>query len=181
MLRVLPRLGFLAATALLSVAPAAAQDLMASHTMTRAVLFPVAPVVVPAAGAASPTTAVAREQATAGLRGTRDVTSFNGFERPSLLPALYASQVALQALDFHSTYTAIDRGAREANPVMKGVVGNRGAMLAVKAGVAASTIWMSEKLWRRGNRAGAIALMAIVNGVTAAVVAHNYRVASQLR
>jgi O-antigen ligase len=64
---------------------------------------------------------------------------------------------------------------------MKGVVGNRGAMMAVKAGVAASTIFLAEKMWKRGNRAGAIATMLIVNGVTAAVVANNYKVASTLR
>jgi hypothetical protein len=93
---------------------------------------------------------------------------------------MYAATVALQALDAHSTLTAIGHGAQEANPVMKGVVGNRGALLAVKAGAAAGTIYIAEKLWRR-NRAGAIVLMAVVNGVTAAVVAHNYKVAGRLR
>jgi hypothetical protein len=54
-------------------------------------------------------------------------------------------------------------------------------MMAVKAGVAASTILLAEKMWKRGNRTGAIATMLIVNGVTAAVVANNYKVASNLR
>ncbi len=87
----------------------------------------------------------------------------------------------MQALDAHSTYAAINRGGVEANPLMKGVVGNKGAMMAVKAGVAASTIWMAERMWKKGNRVGAIATMLIVNGVTAAVVANNYKVASSLR
>jgi hypothetical protein len=176
--RVLPRLALTVAAALLATTPAAAQDFMAAHNMTDAVLFPIAPVVRPAQVA--PVTAAA-EQRPAGLVPAPDAASFQDSRRPLLLPALYVSQVALQALDAHSTYTALGRGAQEANPLMKGVVGNRGAMLAVKAGVAASTIWVSEKLWRRGNRVGAIALMTVVNGVTAAVVAHNYRVAASLR
>jgi hypothetical protein len=105
---------------------------------------------------------------------------FTRLRRPSLLPALYATNIALQALDAHSTVTALNRGAREANPLMTGVVDNRGALLAVKVGAAASTIYFAEKLWRR-NRVAAIALMAAVNGVSAIVVAHNYRVAARLR
>jgi hypothetical protein len=63
---------------------------------------------------------------------------------------------------------------------MTGVAGNRGALLAVKVGAAAGTIYFAEKLWRR-NRVAAIALMVAVNGVNAAIVAHNYKVASRLR
>jgi hypothetical protein len=76
--------------------------------------------------------------------------------------------------------TAMSRGAREANPVMQGVASNGGALVAVKAGIAAGSILVAEKMWRR-NRAGAIATMVALNVVTAAVAAHNYRVASQLR
>jgi len=53
-------------------------------------------------------------------------------------------------------------------------------MLAVKAGVAASTILMSECLWKKGNRTGAIVSMIIANSVTAVVAAHNYRLSNQL-
>jgi len=41
--------------------------------------------------------------------------------------------------------------------------------------------WMAERMWKKGNRAGAIATMLIANGVTAVVVANNYKVASSLR
>jgi hypothetical protein len=54
-------------------------------------------------------------------------------------------------------------------------------MMAVKAGVAASTILMSEKMWRGGNKMGAIVSMVAANAVTAMVVAHNYRVVNQLQ
>ena len=64
---------------------------------------------------------------------------------------------------------------------MQGVTRNKAAMAGVKAGVAASTIWLAEKMWKRGNRAGAIAAMVAANSVTALVVSHNYRVANTLR
>ena len=105
---------------------------------------------------------------------------FSRVHRPALLPALYASSVALQALDAHSTLTALKHGAREANPMMQGVAGNPTALIAVKAGAAVGTIYFAEKLWRR-NRVAAVALMTAVNGVSAIVVAHNYKVASRLR
>ena len=178
MTRALPRFIAAAATVLaLGAAPVQAQDLFAASTVATPVLFPVAPLTLaPAATAAELPAAAAGQQPSFGRE------SFEGRgRRPSLLPMLYASQVALQALDAHSTYQAIGRGAHEANPLMKGVVGNKGAMLAVKAGVAASTIFLAERMWKRGNRVGAIATMLVVNGVTAAVVANNYRVASGLR
>jgi uncharacterized protein DUF5658 len=101
--------------------------------------------------------------------------------RPAPLPALYVGQCVLQAMDVHSTFEAVSLGAHEANPVMKGIAGNKGAMVAVKAAVAASTILMSEHLWKRGNRKAAIVSMIVVNSVTAMVVAHNYRVSGGLQ
>lgn len=183
MFRVLPSVAALILVSGLLPAPAAAQQVMASNAMTGTVLFPVAPLVsaAPVALAAEPADqAIALPQGPTLINASLGRTDFEQ-RRPALLPALYVSQIALQALDAHSTFTALDRGAHEANPVMKGVVGNRGAMMAVKAGVAAGTIVVAERMWRRGNRAGAIALMVIANGVTAAVVAHNYRVAGSLR
>lgn len=180
MFRTLPSLLAVAAvTATLGAVPARAQDFTAINAMATPVLFPVAPLVpapvaVAAAGEAAPAAETPGPTFVRASLGTLE-------RRPLLLPAMYAAQVALQALDAHSTYSAINKGAHEANPLMKGVVGNRGAMMAVKAGVAASTIFLAEKMWKRGNRAGAIATMLIVNGVTAAVVANNYKVASNLR
>jgi hypothetical protein len=104
---------------------------------------------------------------------------FSRIRRPSVLPTLYAITAVTQALDAHSTMTALGRGAREANPLMQGVATNGGALLAVKAGIAAGSVFVAEKMWRR-NRAGAIATMVALNAVTAAIAAHNYRVASRL-
>jgi hypothetical protein len=156
---------------------AAAQDLVAANTTT--VLFPAIAPLVPA-----PATAVAAAPAAEAVstptftRPTMHAEQSIG--RPSMLPALYVAQGALQAMDMHSTMQAISRGAHEANPLMQGVVGNKGAMMAVKAGVAASTILMAECLWKKGNRTGAIVSMIVANSVTAVVVAHNYRLSNQL-
>ena len=177
MVRRLPRLvtAALLTTGLiaLSAVPVSAQDLVAStavtasasllpNTLSRSALFPIAP--------SANTSEVAFPAA---------APDFSRVRRPAVLPAMYAATVALQALDAHSTMKAMNAGANEANPMMKGVAGNSGALLAVKAGAAAGTIYFAEKLWRR-NRVAAVVLMAAVNGVTAAVVAHNYNVASRL-
>lgn len=178
MFRTLPRLAAFALTMCsvlhVTTVPVAAQDQLASTAlMTTAAVAP---------GALTntvlfPATPIAKIAATEANVGRSD---FSGIRRPSLLPALYATTIALQALDAHSTMTAIGRGATEANPMMRGVAGNRGALLAVKAGAAATTIILAEKMWRR-NRVAAIAMMAVINGVSAAIVAHNYQVAQHLR
>jgi hypothetical protein len=105
---------------------------------------------------------------------------FSRIHRPSVLPALYALTAVTQLLDAHSTRTALGNGAREANPVMQGVAGNSGALLAVKMGAAVGTVFFAENVWRR-NRAGAIAMLVAVNVATAAIAAHNYSVAARLR
>jgi len=109
------------------------------------------------------------------------VTPKEAPSRPLALPALYVMQAGLQAMDVRSTFTAISRGAHEANPIMKPLAKNQATMMAVKAGVAATTILMSERMWRGGNKMGAIVSMVAANAVTAMVVAHNYRVVNQLQ
>ncbi len=94
--------------------------------------------------------------------------------RPKALPALYASFGALQALDAASTYRALDRGASEANPVLKGIASNPGAMVAVKAASFASTVYLAERLWKK-NRTAAVVAMTCVNAAYAVIVSHNYR------
>jgi hypothetical protein len=155
--------------------PASAQELAAANTISATTLLPTTPL-VPAS--AAPATAKAAEASTPTFVRS---SLAKPLERPALLPALYVAQGALQAMDVHSTYSAISGGAREANPVMRNVVGNKGAMVAVKAGVAASTIWLAESMWKRGNRVGALITMIAANSVTGVIVAHNYKLARQLR
>ena len=94
--------------------------------------------------------------------------------RPGPLVPLYASFATLQALDVHSTSRALDHGAVEANPMMKGLAGNPTALLAVKAAGTAGVIVASEKMWKK-NRAAAVFFMVAANSAMAWVVQHNYR------
>jgi hypothetical protein len=92
--------------------------------------------------------------------------------RPVALGALYGTYAGLQALDVISTRNALGSGASERNPLMKS--GEVGTMIAVKAAAGVSTIYFTEKLWKK-NRAGAVLVMAALNGAQAAIVAHNTR------
>ena len=87
---------------------------------------------------------------------------------------MYAALGGLQAFDVYSTRRAITAGANEANPLMKHAAGSSGTMLAVKALSTAATIYFAEKMWKK-NRKGAMILMAVVNGATAAVAVRNMR------
>jgi hypothetical protein len=92
--------------------------------------------------------------------------------RGFLVP-LYVSFAALQALDAHSTWRGIHGDAVERNPMMRPIADRPAALLAVKAGVAASTILLADSM-RRRSRVGSIVLMAGLNSLYATVVARNY-------
>jgi hypothetical protein len=93
-------------------------------------------------------------------------------KRPGLLPVLYGTYAGLQVMDIVSTRKAIAAGAREANPLMQ--QGGMATTIAMKAASSVGTVYVAEKMWKR-HRIGAIVLMATMNGVSAAVVAHNNR------
>jgi hypothetical protein len=95
-----------------------------------------------------------------------------------LMTSLYASTAVMQALDVHSTMRALDRGAVEANPLMTGVTGNKAAFMALKAGVAVSTVVAASHMSKR-NKVAAILTLVAINSAYAVVVHHNYRVAGR--
>lgn len=101
--------------------------------------------------------------------------------RSLVLPSLYVSLSALQAYDVYSTLTAMRHGASEANPVMRGVVGNPTAFVAMKAGVTGVSIYASERLWRQNRKKSAVLLMVASNGLMAYVAAHNASVLRAVR
>jgi hypothetical protein len=80
----------------------------------------------------------------------------------------------------YSTRQALARGAREANPLMQGVVGNTSAFVALKVGVGAASIVAAERLWKT-NKPAAIGVMIAGNSVAAIVAARNARTLGQLR
>lgn len=91
-------------------------------------------------------------------------------KRPPMLTVLYGTYATLQVADIVSTRKAIDGGAREANPLMGS--GQTARLIAMKAAGSAASIYLAEKIWKK-NRVGAIVTMAAMNGLTAAVLAHN--------
>ena len=90
---------------------------------------------------------------------------------------LYASFVALQAIDAHSTWRALEHGAVEANPIMKSVAESKAPFLAAKAIGTAATIAISERL-RKKNRVAAVMVMVSANVGMTWVAQHNYRAGS---
>jgi hypothetical protein len=114
--------------------------------------------------------------AAAAVRVAPDVSKATQIaeRRPTALVPLYASFITLQILDLHSTHYALEHGAIEANPAVKGFAGNTVGMTAVKAAGTAGVIFISEKL-RLKNKAAAIGLMIATNSAMTWVVQHNYR------
>jgi hypothetical protein len=100
--------------------------------------------------------------------------------RPSALVSLYAATVALQAFDAASTHKALDRGAIEANPLMTGVTRHSLAYVSLKGGVAAASIYASERLWREHHKTAAIVFMAASNSMMAFVAANNAKALHEL-
>jgi len=101
--------------------------------------------------------------------------------RPMVLPSLYAGSVFLQSYDAYSTLTALNRGATEANPLMKAVTKNPVAFIGLKAGVATMSIMAAERMWKDNNRLGAVLTMVASNGFMAVVAAHNSAVLHRMQ
>jgi hypothetical protein len=94
-------------------------------------------------------------------------------ESSPAIKALFGSYFALQGADVYSTAAARRAGAREINPVMEG---NLGQVMAVKAVTGLTTYYAVNRM-ARTNKKAAIVTLAILNGVTAAVVVHNMKTA----
>jgi Domain of unknown function (DUF5658) len=95
--------------------------------------------------------------------------------RPASLVPLYASFATLQGLDYASTRSALADGGSEANPLMRSIVENPTAFIAVKAAATAGVILVGEKMWKK-NRVGAVLFVAGANAAMAVVVGRNYAV-----
>lgn len=105
------------------------------------------------------------------------------YRRPgssTLMAALYGVTASLQALDVHSTLKALDLGAVERNPLMSDVTRHKAAFVALKAGVAFSSVMAARNMAKR-NKVAAVATLIAINSAYAMVVQHNYRVVRRLR
>ena len=96
---------------------------------------------------------------------------------PAFFRKMYITYGALQAADVASTLASINRGAREANPLLQGAVNNPAAFIGVKAAATAATVLVAERLRKRSPKAAIVTLIAI-NSTLAVVTAHNARVAA---
>jgi len=96
----------------------------------------------------------------------------------SMLTSLYATTAALQMLDADSTLKSLGRGAVEINPLMSGLVKNRAAFFATKAGIAAATIYAAHKI-AKNNKIGAALTLVAINSAYAMIVKHNYGIAGR--
>jgi hypothetical protein len=101
-------------------------------------------------------------------------------QRSSVI-TLSASLVSLQAYDTYSTLSALKLGGTETNPLMQGVVKHPAALILLKGGVAAGSIFAATRLWQQHHRGAAIALLAMTNGTIAVVAAHNASVLRTMR
>lgn len=147
----------------IAVVPAAAAEPSVSTLSTAAVAAAVATT------EAAPLAADTDWSLPAVKMGSAPTTTSRGV----ILPSLYVSLAALNAYDVMSTRKGLAAGAVEANPVMGSVVGNTSSMIAIKAIATASTIVAAEKLWKKGHKGQAIAVMVISNGLMSAVAMHN--------
>ena len=91
-----------------------------------------------------------------------------------LLPALYAGDIALQVMDTHSTFRALDAGLVEQNPLMSWSTSHPAAFVSMKAAATASTILVAETIRKKHPRRAAW-FMVGVNAAYALIVIHNYR------
>ena len=123
-----------------------------------------------------PTPAVASSESRPLADGVQMPFSAATSRRPAPLVPLYVSLGVLQGFDIYTTSTAVSRGGVEANPAMQPVAGRPWAATAVKAAATATSIFFIERAWKQ-NRKGAVILATAINVATAAVVAHNTRVA----
>jgi hypothetical protein len=94
------------------------------------------------------------------------------FTDPAFVKKMYASYAALQAADIITTTRALDRGAREANPLARGYVSSPARMIAVKAGVTVATILITERI-RKKHPVPASVMLVALNATLAAVVINN--------
>ena len=91
---------------------------------------------------------------------------------PAFLKKLYVGYAAMQVGDIITTTTALKRGGREANPVLRGVAHSPAALIAVKAAATVATIFTIEKLRERHPVAASVTLIAM-NATLAAVTINN--------
>jgi hypothetical protein len=97
---------------------------------------------------------------------------------PAFLKKLYIGYAALQASDVITTTAALKRGAREGNPLVRGIADSPAALIGVKVAAGVATIVMIEKLRETRPVLATVTLIAM-NATLAAVTVNNVAVAAR--
>lgn len=100
--------------------------------------------------------------------------------RRAVLSSLHAVTGVVQTYDGLLTMRVLRAGGVEANPLMKPVARNEGAMLGVKIAAAVATVIGTETLWHDNHRVAAIVTSIVANSAMAMVARHNAGVLSRL-
>jgi hypothetical protein len=103
------------------------------------------------------------------------------FTDPNFMRTMYFTHAALQMTDAVTTLSAVGKGAREANPLLRSAARNPAALIAVKAGAVAGTTLLLEKLRKDRPVVAAVTLVAINAAVTVVAVNNAHVIAKQPR
>ena len=141
------------------------------RTISVAVLMMLTLLAVPArADEGSSFSAGTRPRAEGGRRGVGQTPrTVEIGRRPAALTPLYASLAALQLYDGFASMTGQTGSLGGPGGVTATTGGNVAALWAVKSATTVGTIVVADRLWKRKHRAEAIAVMAVTNGVMAAI------------
>jgi hypothetical protein len=97
---------------------------------------------------------------------------------PEFVRKLYYGYAALQMTDAATTLVSVNRGAREANPLLQSAAGSPAAMIGIKAATIAGTILTLEKV-RKANPVVATASLIAINATLAIVAVNNVSVVTR--
>lgn len=100
--------------------------------------------------------------------------------RRAVLSSLHAVTGVVQTYDGMLTMRVLRAGGVEANPLMKPVTRNEGAMLGVKIAAAVATVIGTETLWHDNHRVAAIVTSIVANSAMAMIARHNAQVLARL-
>lgn len=95
-------------------------------------------------------------------------------KRPSWVVPMHVLTATVQGIDAHSTLDVLAHRGAESPSLYHRMTANKMAFVAVKAGIAATVIYATDKLSKR-HRVGAVLTAAAVNSVYLVVAAQNYR------
>lgn len=97
---------------------------------------------------------------------------------PEFVRKLYYGYAVLQMTDAATTLVSVNRGAREANPLLQNAAGSPAAMIGIKAATIAGTILMLEKV-RKDHPVVATASLIAINATLAVVAVNNVSVVTR--